>query len=176
MVSARGETEFAVLRRLDEVAEQELGYGFGLASLFDALRGSKPVLVHSSSLYTDRLRRLTPADRQEFEKNLRQKLDEIIPGMKSSVVMVDVPRRSLDLGGRIVVVDGEGRPRDAVEMSEILKVQQEKLRKLSERTRIFVSGLAADHQRPVTASGRPDPISRAVADAIEEGLGRSSLR
>lgn len=168
MVSSRGETEFAVLRRLDEVAEEELGYGFGLASLFDVLRGSKPVLVHSSSRYTDRLRRLTPVARQEFETHLRQKLDEIIPGMRSSVVMVDVPRRSLDLGGRIVVVDGEGRPGDAVEMSEILKVQQERLRKLSERTRIFVSGLAA--------LGRPDPISRAVADAIEEGLGRSSLR
>ena len=177
MVKLRGETEFAVLQRLDELAEQELGHGFGLAALFDVLSGSKPVLIHSSSQYTSGIRQLAPTARQEFEVGIRQTLDDVISGMdSSSAVMVDVPRRSLDLGGRIVIVDGEGQPRDALEISEILKVQQERLRKLSERTRIFVSSLEGDQWQEVVASGRQEAVSRAVADAIEDGLGRSSLR
>ena len=90
--------------------------------------------------------------------------------------MVDVPRRSLDLGGRIVIVDRQGHARDGLEMSDILKVQEERLRKLSERTRVFVSGVTSDHWQETASSGGQERISRAVANAIDEGLDRSSLR
>lgn len=173
MVTSRGETEFTVLQRLDELAEQKVEHAFGLASLFDVLSGSKPVLVHSSSQYTEKIRRLAPATRQEFERDLRQRLEGVVPSMdSSSIVMVDVPRRSLDLSGRIVILDGQGNARDALEMSDILKAQEERLRKLSERTRIFVSGVAGDCGQEAIAS---EATSRAVADAVD-ALGRSSLR
>ena len=177
MVKLRGEDEFTVLRRLDALGEEIIEHRFGLASLFDVLSGSKPMLIHSSSQHTGRIRALTPTAREEFERGLRQRLEDDVPGMdSSSIVMVDVPRRPLDLGGRIVIVDGQGHARDALEMSDILKAQQERLRKLSERTRIFVSGVASDDWQEAAASRGREIVPRAVADAIDEGLDRSSLR
>ena len=178
MLNSRGDTEFAVLQRLDALAMDTVDHHFGLAALFDALSGSKPLLIHSSSDCTARIRKLDPSSREEFERCFRRSISTLAPSIESasSFLMFDVPLRSLDLGGRIVVVDRQGQPRNAVDMSEVLKTQQERLRKLSDRTRIFVSGAATREWQKAVDSRGQEAVSAEVANAISEGLGRPSLR
>ena len=140
MIKLRYDTELTVLQYLDDIAVKHVGHHFRLTSLFDSVSEARPTLLASLSVdYYNRIRQLSASERLSFEEQLKNALAQTVPSISSpsASLMVDVPKRQLDLGGQIVVVDGQGQARDALDMSEVLKTQETRLRSLSNRVRFF---------------------------------------
>lgn len=183
IVDVRGETDFEVLNRLDKLSEDVLGHSLKLSSLFDSISGSMPTLVYSSQVFWDKMRMdsLGSQGRLRFEEELSNRLNEIIPslGSNGSVLMVDVPERSLHLGGDILVVEennGGKRVLLAESMSPVIKAQIRELEVLSKRVRIFVSGKAAKEWKEAVQSKGRFELEKQVGAMIEEEIGQPAFR
>lgn len=178
MLEVRAETDFTVLRRLDELAEEVVGRTWNLSRLFDTIGGAKPILIYSASDPWARVRVLTPAERISFEEKLREQLLGILPCVTQGpdTLMVDVPLRELDLGGEVLVIDRGGVVHRATDRSEVLRAQLARLGALTKQVRIFAPPQAQREWQAALGDHTTEELEQQVGRAIESALGRSTLR
>jgi hypothetical protein len=177
MLSSRGETDFAVLQRIDSLSQQLVGDSRDLSLLFDSISGTRPNLVYASGDHYDKIRRLSPADREEFEVKLREGLAEKLPSILLSPgdLMLDVPDRPLDLGGTILVAqDGVGV--DALTLSPVLRAQRDRLVALSCRVRLFITTAPFSEWQGVAARDGRSPAEQWIGRTLAAAIGGSSFR
>lgn len=178
MLEVRAETDFAVLRRLDELAELVVGRSWHLSRLFDTIGGARPTLVYSAAEPYARIRVLAPGARLEFEDRLCGELKALLPSVTTGTekLMVDVPARTLDLGGEILVFDRDGKVSRGLDVSDVLKTQAQKLGRLSSQLRMFVSPDVYAEWLTAGEKLGVEELERQVGQNLEVALGRSSLR
>ena len=179
LLEVRGDTDFAVLRRLDELAEESVGRSWQLSQLFDSIDVARPQLIYAASEPWERIRSLSPAERVDFETRLRSHLAPTLPSLESAgpgALMVDVPTRDLDLGGEILVVESDGRVRRALDVSDVVKTHAQRLSRLAHRVRMFVTSDAYGEWRDGIDAQGVEQMQRNVGQVVEAALGRSSMR
>ena len=195
VIAIRGATDFAVLDRLDELAERLLNKSFDLSALFDSLSATRPELVYASTRYWDGASRLDAKTRLQFEEGLKNRLfdsikasrqitDELeIDALKDAVdkLMIDVPLRTLGLGGNIVIImkpggdDASQELMEGAEASSVLSAQLGELRKLATQIRIFAPRNAVEQLRPGEDVGSSEVLDRLFGQAIRDSIGGSTL-
>jgi HD superfamily phosphohydrolase len=177
MLSSRGETDFAVLQRIDSLSHQLVGDSRHLSLLFDSISGTRPNLVYASGDHYDAIRRLSPVDREEFEAELREGLARKLPSiaLTPGELMLDVPDRPLDLGGTILI-DQNGVGVDALTLSPVLRAQRDRLIALSCRVRLFITTAPFSEWQVLVASDGRSSAEQWVGRTLAEALGGSSFR
>lgn len=178
MLEVRAETDFAVLRRLDELAETVVGRSWELSRLFDTIGGVKPELIYAASEPWTRVRILSSSQRITFETRLREELVDLLPSLAGgpATLMVDVPLRELDLGGEILLVDRDQNVYRASERSDVLKAQMVHLGDLTRQLRVFAPKAAQAEWTLALEQHSQEELESRVGRAIEVAIGRSSLR
>jgi HD superfamily phosphohydrolase len=178
MLEVRADTDFAVLRRLDELAEQAVGRSWNLSRLFDTIGGARPTLIYSASEPWEKIHALIPSDRVRFETELRAGLADVLPSVADGPqkLMVDVPRRPLDLGGEILGIDRSGNVRRAVEASQVLREQKRRLERLARQVRMFVPpDVHAEWVEGAEELGTEE-MERIVGHSVRTALGKATFR
>ena len=196
VIAIRGATDFAVLDRLDELADRLLGRTFGLSALFDSLSASRPEIIYSSSQHWDALSKMNAKDRLEFEEDLKSRLYDMITAeeagrdqsradaLRDAIgrMTLDVPLRMLDLGGDIVIImnsssdDAVRELKEGVEASGVLSAQSAELAKLSSQIRIFAPRDAVEQLKPEERAEAPEYLDGLFGRAIRDSMGGSTLR
>lgn len=169
----RSETDFTVLRRLDELTA-ELGIdSFNLSDMFDSLSAFRPMLIYSSVDQYARMRDLDSAGRVEVDHLLREGLETRVPTLvrDGRSLMVDVPRRPLTLGGEIVIrAETNQVVIRGIDRSPVLKNLLEEMRGLSSRVRIFAPADLVE----ATDLDKTE-LGQVVGACLLEALGHSTM-
>ena len=196
VIAIRGATDFAVLDRLDELANRLLNKSFNLSALFDSLSSTRPQLVYASADNWHAISKMNAKARLRFEEDLRHRLFEGIKAhrqiedelemdtLRDAVrkLMIDVPLRPLGLGGNIVIImkaggdDAAQEPMVGAEASDVLGAQLGELGKLATQIRIFAPRNAVEQLRLGEHVEAFEVLDRLFGRAIRDSIGGSTLK
>ena len=196
VIAIRGATDFAVLDRLDDLAQGILNKSFNLSALFDSLSATRPELVYSSTQHWSALAKMDANSRLRFEEDFKRRLrDNIIAeraieddadtdALMEAVgkMMIDVPLRELGLGGNIVVIMNPNGDDVALELVEgvdasgVLDAQQKELQRLSTQIRIFAPRNAVQELTSKKDLDALDDMDRLFGQTIRDAIGGSTLK
>ena len=169
----RSESDFTVLRRVDELTAELSIESFNLSVMFDSLSAFRPVLIYSSVDQYSKLYDLKSAERIEVDRLLWEGLRHRMPTLvqDSRSLMIDVPRRPLTLGGEIVMrAEADQGMARGIDRSPVLKNLLEDMRHLSNRVRIFAPADLVE-----STDVDKTELAQIVGTCLLEALGHSTM-
>ncbi|MFN2589088.1 MAG: hypothetical protein ABR613_13360 [Actinomycetota bacterium] len=130
--------DYVVLLELDRLADEHGVGGPAVASFFETY-AEQVVSLYSSTAHYDSFSGLNADARTEFDDQIRRAV-LAKAGMSGSdaLVLVDVPKRPLGVGGRLLVVEGESSV-DASSRSDAIKAYKRGFDDLRMRVQLFCS-------------------------------------
>lgn len=125
---------------------------------------TRPVQILTSGALFEELKKL-PLDQRRLRTDQlgKQLYQEYGRGLPPSRVLVDIPDRELDIGGRVFIMDR--KPREILEISGVAKDLSENYRRLSRQARVFVEPSLALAMRDRV--GDDERLARRISEMLE---------
>jgi HD superfamily phosphohydrolase len=179
-------SDYDAVRYLDEEFERREGKDsilHGLDSdrsvIYRRLYTLHPSTDSADKSICDRLRNLTLDDELEFRKRLAEALGDVTKNdprePTSDDVLVDVPKRDLDLGGA-VYVESEGKIKSITRLSKPVEFVNSHYTELSQRTRIFIAPWLRESLDSLNLRWERDDIRKLLSTAIGSSSGPREVR